>query len=163
MVSSLSCDGTFYFVAEQDVTSPLGLHGQGLNISVKCCVLVFVYKICRHFKSNLDSIHLCVCVPDLQVQVHPVRLGHMFALGDTVFLGCQASGCAASGRSLALYRCVKTFDQEVSFCHCRSTIYRYSKDVHRTNYCVCVCVCLSVSVCVHVCHMSPEASPSFIQ
>ncbi|XP_030227328.1 B-cell receptor CD22 [Gadus morhua] len=49
-----------------------------------------------------DTVSLTVT--DLQVQVHPVRLGHMFALGDTVFLGCQASGCAASGRSLALYR-----------------------------------------------------------
>ncbi|XP_071381711.1 B-cell receptor CD22 [Centroberyx affinis] len=28
----------------------------------------------------------------------------MFAFGETVFLGCQASGCAAPGRSLALYR-----------------------------------------------------------
>ncbi|KAJ3598014.1 hypothetical protein NHX12_001528 [Muraenolepis orangiensis] len=49
-----------------------------------------------------DTVSLTVT--DLQVQVHPARLGNMFALGDTVFLGCQASGCAAAGRSLALYR-----------------------------------------------------------
>ncbi|CAL8288943.1 unnamed protein product [Merluccius merluccius] len=49
-----------------------------------------------------DTVSLTVT--DLQVQVHPARHGNMFALGDTVFLGCQANGCAASGRSLALYR-----------------------------------------------------------
>ncbi|KAL6108865.1 uncharacterized protein ACO6RY_12121 [Pungitius sinensis] len=43
-------------------------------------------------------------VTDLQVQVHPVRPAIMFGLGETVFVGCQARGCAAPGRSLALYR-----------------------------------------------------------
>ncbi|XP_076006322.1 LOW QUALITY PROTEIN: B-cell receptor CD22 [Genypterus blacodes] len=43
-------------------------------------------------------------VTDLQVQVHPARLGNMFGFGETVFVGCQAHGCAAPGRSLALYR-----------------------------------------------------------
>ncbi|KAJ0000156.1 hypothetical protein NQD34_011998 [Periophthalmus magnuspinnatus] len=40
----------------------------------------------------------------LQVQVHPARPRNMFAFGETVFVGCQATGCAAPGRSLALYR-----------------------------------------------------------
>ncbi|KAJ0065885.1 hypothetical protein NL108_000123 [Boleophthalmus pectinirostris] len=43
-------------------------------------------------------------VTDLQVQVHPARPRNMFAFGETVFVGCQATGCAAPGRSLALYR-----------------------------------------------------------
>lgn len=45
------------------------------------------------------------CCSDLQVQVHPARPANMFGLGETVFVGCQATGCAAPGRSLALYRC----------------------------------------------------------
>ncbi|XP_014873554.1 B-cell receptor CD22 isoform X1 [Poecilia latipinna] len=43
-------------------------------------------------------------VTDLQVQVHPARPGNMFGFGETVFVSCQARGCAAPGRSLALYR-----------------------------------------------------------
>ncbi|XP_035765389.1 B-cell receptor CD22 [Neolamprologus brichardi] len=43
-------------------------------------------------------------VTDLQVQLHPARPGNMFGFGETVFVGCQARGCAAPGRSLALYR-----------------------------------------------------------
>ncbi|CAB1420301.1 unnamed protein product [Pleuronectes platessa] len=43
-------------------------------------------------------------VTDLQVHVHPARPANMFGFGETVFVGCQASGCAAPGRSLALYR-----------------------------------------------------------
>ncbi|XP_047214804.1 hemicentin-2 isoform X3 [Girardinichthys multiradiatus] len=43
-------------------------------------------------------------VTDLQVQVHTARPGNMFGFGETVFVGCQARGCAAPGRSLALYR-----------------------------------------------------------
>ncbi|XP_061800873.1 B-cell receptor CD22 [Nerophis lumbriciformis] len=43
-------------------------------------------------------------VTDLQVQLHPTRSANMFGFGETVFVGCQASGCAATGRSLALYR-----------------------------------------------------------
>ncbi|XP_030606620.1 sialoadhesin [Archocentrus centrarchus] len=49
-----------------------------------------------------DTITLAVT--DLQVQVHPARPGNMFGFGETVFVGCQARGCAAPGRSLALYR-----------------------------------------------------------
>ncbi|KAM6968041.1 B-cell receptor CD22 [Aplochiton taeniatus] len=49
-----------------------------------------------------DTVHLAVT--DLQVQVHPARRANMFAQGETVFLGCVAKGCAAPGRSLALYR-----------------------------------------------------------
>ncbi|KAM3873437.1 B-cell receptor CD22 [Diretmus argenteus] len=49
-----------------------------------------------------DTVSLAVT--DLQVQVHPARPANMFAFGETVFLGCQAWGCAAPGRSLALYR-----------------------------------------------------------
>ncbi|CAL9705383.1 unnamed protein product [Knipowitschia caucasica] len=43
-------------------------------------------------------------VTDLQVQVHPARPRNMFAFGETVFVGCQAAGCAAAGRSLSLHR-----------------------------------------------------------
>ncbi|XP_072316793.1 B-cell receptor CD22 [Eucyclogobius newberryi] len=49
-----------------------------------------------------DSITLDVT--DLQVQVHPARPRNMFSFGETIFIGCQATGCAAPGRSLALYR-----------------------------------------------------------
>ncbi|CAN9514066.1 unnamed protein product [Ophioblennius macclurei] len=49
-----------------------------------------------------DTITLAVT--DLQVHVHPARPANMFAFGETVFVGCQARGCAAPGRSLALYR-----------------------------------------------------------
>ncbi|CAJ1062048.1 sialoadhesin isoform X1 [Xyrichtys novacula] len=47
---------------------------------------------------------ITLAVTDLQVQVHPARPANMFGFGETVFVGCQASGCAAPGRSLALYR-----------------------------------------------------------
>lgn len=52
--------------------------------------------------------HVCesVCVSELQVQVHPARPSNMFGFGETVFVGCQARGCAAAGKTLALYRCV---------------------------------------------------------
>ncbi|KAM9310041.1 sialic acid-binding Ig-like lectin 10 [Pholidichthys leucotaenia] len=62
-------------------------------------------------------------VTDLQVKVHPARQANMFGFGETVFVGCQATGCAAAGRSLALYRnglnlgsydkwmIIKSFDQ----------------------------------------------------
>ncbi|KAM9723123.1 sialic acid-binding Ig-like lectin 10 [Menidia menidia] len=43
-------------------------------------------------------------VTDLQVKVHPARPSNMFGFGETVYVGCQARGCAAPGRSLALYR-----------------------------------------------------------
>ncbi|XP_034031208.1 sialoadhesin [Thalassophryne amazonica] len=43
-------------------------------------------------------------VTDLQVQVHPARPANMFGSGEAVFVGCQARGCAAAGRSLSLYR-----------------------------------------------------------
>ncbi|XP_072249429.1 sialic acid-binding Ig-like lectin 10 [Leuresthes tenuis] len=43
-------------------------------------------------------------VTDLQVKVHPARPANMFGFGETVYVSCQASGCAALGRSLALYR-----------------------------------------------------------
>ncbi|XP_056300771.1 sialoadhesin [Pseudoliparis swirei] len=43
-------------------------------------------------------------VTDLQVQVQPARPAHMMVSGETVFVGCRARGCAAPGRSLALYR-----------------------------------------------------------
>ncbi|XP_029927931.1 B-cell receptor CD22 [Myripristis murdjan] len=49
-----------------------------------------------------DTVSLSVT--DLQVQVHPSRPANMFGFGETVFLSCQARGCAAPGRSLALYR-----------------------------------------------------------
>ncbi|KAK2844246.1 hypothetical protein Q5P01_010905 [Channa striata] len=49
-----------------------------------------------------DTVNLDVT--DLQVQVHPARPAYMFGFGETVFVGCQATGCAAPGRSLALYR-----------------------------------------------------------
>ncbi|XP_061633844.1 sialoadhesin isoform X2 [Phyllopteryx taeniolatus] len=43
-------------------------------------------------------------VTDLQVQLHPTRPANMFGFAETVFVGCQATGCAAPGRGLALYR-----------------------------------------------------------
>ncbi|KAM4580602.1 sialic acid-binding Ig-like lectin 10 isoform 1-T1 [Odontesthes bonariensis] len=43
-------------------------------------------------------------VTDLQVKAHPARPANMFGFGETVYVSCQASGCAALGRSLALYR-----------------------------------------------------------
>uniref|UniRef100_A0A3P9IUC1 B-cell receptor CD22 n=1 Tax=Oryzias latipes TaxID=8090 RepID=A0A3P9IUC1_ORYLA len=43
-------------------------------------------------------------VTDLKVLVHPPRAANMYGSGETVFVGCQAGGCAAPGRSLALYR-----------------------------------------------------------
>ncbi|KAL3060610.1 hypothetical protein OYC64_015045 [Pagothenia borchgrevinki] len=54
----------------------------------------------RWTSPNTITLH----VTDLQVQVHPARPRNMFGLAETVFVGCQATGCAASGRSLALYR-----------------------------------------------------------
>ncbi|XP_029307695.1 sialoadhesin isoform X2 [Cottoperca gobio] len=54
----------------------------------------------RWTSPNTITLH----VTELQVQVHPARPGNMFGLGETVFVGCQATGCAAAGRSLALYR-----------------------------------------------------------
>lgn len=56
----------------------------------------------------------CSVCSDLQVQVHPARPANMFGFGETVFVGCQARGCAAPGRSLALYRCV--------YCACGCTV-----------------------------------------
>ncbi|KAM9797884.1 sialic acid-binding Ig-like lectin 10 [Neosynchiropus ocellatus] len=52
--------------------------------------------------TSADTITLIVT--DLQVQLHPARTANMYGSGETVFVGCQASGCAAPGRSLALYR-----------------------------------------------------------
>ncbi|KAM9436724.1 sialoadhesin [Clarias gariepinus] len=49
-----------------------------------------------------DSINLSVT--ELQVQVHPARVSNMFASGETVFLSCIARGCAAAGKTFALYR-----------------------------------------------------------
>ncbi|KAM7420326.1 hypothetical protein PAMA_014849 [Pampus argenteus] len=65
-----------------------------------------------HFRFETDQLlgrwtspdTITLDVTDLQVQVHPARPANMFGFGDTVFVGCQASGCAAPGRSLALYR-----------------------------------------------------------
>ncbi|KAK1895573.1 Sialoadhesin [Dissostichus eleginoides] len=54
----------------------------------------------RWTSPNTITLH----VTDLQVQVHPARPRNMFGLAETVFVGCQATGCAAPGRSLALYR-----------------------------------------------------------
>lgn len=58
--------------------------------------------ICR---TDVGSHGVWVCDPDLQVQVHPARHANTFGFGETVFVGCQARGCAAPGRNLALYRC----------------------------------------------------------
>ncbi|CAG12876.1 unnamed protein product [Tetraodon nigroviridis] len=49
-----------------------------------------------------DTVRLDVT--DLQVQVHPARHANTYGFGETVFVGCQARGCAAPGRNLALYR-----------------------------------------------------------
>ncbi|XP_035984935.1 B-cell receptor CD22-like [Fundulus heteroclitus] len=70
-------------------------------------------------------------VTDLQVQVHPARPGNMFGFGETVFVGCRARGCAAPGKSLALYRnglnlgsfeewmTINRFDSSRQGIHCR--------------------------------------------
>ncbi|XP_010883367.1 B-cell receptor CD22 isoform X2 [Esox lucius] len=49
-----------------------------------------------------DTVSLSVT--ELQVQVQPARTANLFGPGETVYLGCMARGCAAAGRSLALYR-----------------------------------------------------------
>ncbi|KAJ8384490.1 hypothetical protein AAFF_G00205110 [Aldrovandia affinis] len=43
-------------------------------------------------------------VTDLQVDVHPARTENRFASGETVYLRCIAKGCAAAGKTFALYR-----------------------------------------------------------
>uniref|UniRef100_A0A665TNA8 Ig-like domain-containing protein n=1 Tax=Echeneis naucrates TaxID=173247 RepID=A0A665TNA8_ECHNA len=52
-----------------------------------------------------DTVTLDVTGRYLQVQVHPARPANMFGFGETVFVGCQARGCAASGRSLVFKLC----------------------------------------------------------
>ncbi|XP_018601001.2 sialoadhesin-like isoform X2 [Scleropages formosus] len=52
--------------------------------------------------TSTDAITLSVTV--LQVQVHPARQGNLFASGETVYLGCEARGCAATGNQFILYR-----------------------------------------------------------
>ncbi|KPP70921.1 B-cell receptor CD22-like, partial [Scleropages formosus] len=52
--------------------------------------------------TSTDAITLSVTV--LQVQVHPARQGNLFASGETVYLGCEARGCAAPGNQFILYR-----------------------------------------------------------
>lgn len=61
----------------------------------------------QHFSLTLGTVS-----SDLQVQVHPARPTNMFGLGETVFVSCQARGCAAPGRSLALYRCAWYSEQQ---------------------------------------------------
>ncbi|XP_019748557.1 vascular cell adhesion protein 1-like [Hippocampus comes] len=58
------------------------------------------------FTQDFTLVFFCECVhvSDLQVQLHPTRPANMFGFAETVFVGCQATGCAAPGRSLALYR-----------------------------------------------------------
>jgi len=128
--------------------------GSGCNIFMcMCCVHVYLLDI---VELNPDSMTLLqlpmqsqsmtwLCVSDLQVQVHPSRIGHMFGLGDTVFLGCQASGCAASGRSLALYRCVVLVSFRSTSTSCFLFPPQYCYFLLSLYMCVYMCVC--------VCHM----------
>ncbi|KAI3360781.1 hypothetical protein L3Q82_013017, partial [Scortum barcoo] len=81
-----------------------------------CSVQIRVVKLSDagqyHFRFETDQplgrwtspTTITLDVTDLQVQVHPARPANMFGFGETVFVGCQARGCAAPGRSLALYR-----------------------------------------------------------
>ncbi|KTF97968.1 hypothetical protein cypCar_00032027 [Cyprinus carpio] len=65
-----------------------------------------------HFRFEIDNQQgrwtspdaITLSVTELQVHVHPPRIGNMFAAGETVFLSCVARGCAAPGRNFALYR-----------------------------------------------------------
>ncbi|XP_061110622.1 uncharacterized protein LOC133136827 [Conger conger] len=43
-------------------------------------------------------------ITELQVDVHPARTENRFASGETVYLRCTARGCAAPGKTFALYR-----------------------------------------------------------
>ncbi|KAG9335394.1 hypothetical protein JZ751_004715, partial [Albula glossodonta] len=43
-------------------------------------------------------------VTELLVDVHPARTENRFASGETVYLRCIARGCAAAGKTFALYR-----------------------------------------------------------
>ncbi|KAG7469164.1 hypothetical protein MATL_G00126050 [Megalops atlanticus] len=52
--------------------------------------------------TSLDAVALSVT--DLHVEVHPARTENRFASGETVYLRCVARGCAASGKTFALYR-----------------------------------------------------------
>ncbi|XP_042629073.1 B-cell receptor CD22-like isoform X2 [Cyprinus carpio] len=65
-----------------------------------------------HFRFETDNQQgrwtspdaITLSVTELQVHIHPPRIGNMFAAGETVFLSCVARGCAAPGRNFALYR-----------------------------------------------------------
>ncbi|XP_063055975.1 B-cell receptor CD22 [Engraulis encrasicolus] len=66
-----------------------------------------------HFRFESDYQHgrwtspdaVTLSVTELQVQVHPARAGNMFAAGETVYLSCVATGCAATaGKTFAILR-----------------------------------------------------------
>ncbi|KAK1806726.1 hypothetical protein P4O66_005225 [Electrophorus voltai] len=76
-----------------------------------------------------DSITLSVT--ELQVQVHPARVGNLFASGETVFLGCVARGCAAAGKNFALYR----NGVNLGYVDKVSTIYNFESQHAGSYYC----------------------------
>ncbi|XP_051721839.1 B-cell receptor CD22 isoform X2 [Ctenopharyngodon idella] len=76
-----------------------------------------------------DAITLSVT--ELQVHVHPPRIGNMFAAGETVFLSCVARGCAGPGRNFALYRNGINLGQSSKL----STIYNFDSQHAGTYTC----------------------------
>ncbi|XP_017564190.1 B-cell receptor CD22 isoform X1 [Pygocentrus nattereri] len=76
-----------------------------------------------------DAITLSVT--ELRVQVHPARIGNMFASGETVFFSCVARGCAAAGKNFALYR----NGVNLGYADKVSTIYNFNNQHAGTYYC----------------------------
>lgn len=94
----LSDAGQYHFRFETD--QPLGRW-----TSPETVTLDVTGNLLCWFHHGSESSDL-VLPSDLQVLLHPARPANTLGFGETVFVGCQATGCAASGRSLALYRWV---------------------------------------------------------
>ncbi|KAK2815294.1 hypothetical protein Q7C36_023560 [Tachysurus vachellii] len=76
-----------------------------------------------------DSINLSVT--ELQTQVHPTRISNIFASGETVFLSCVARGCAAAGKTFALYK----NGVNLGYVERVSPIYSFNSQHAGTYYC----------------------------
>lgn len=106
----LSDAGQYHFRFETD--QPLGRWTSPDTITLDVTGRFIQTESNRHWSHSACGfvcVQISVCISDLQVQVHPARPANMFGFGETVFVGCQARGCAAPGRSLALYRCVSVY------------------------------------------------------
>ncbi|XP_076869051.1 B-cell receptor CD22 [Brachyhypopomus gauderio] len=79
--------------------------------------------------TSADFISLSVT--ELHLQVRPARVGNLFASGETVFLGCVARGCAATGKNFALYR----NGVNLGYVDKVSTIYNFESQYAGTYYC----------------------------